>query len=159
LTGVVELLAAREGKTLASYESVPIATIAQRAETMFGEELPAHWNDFLQERTTSGWQRFQASYLVAFTFVISLSLGCLFFVLIQHLTRAGWSVVVRRVAEVLAACLAPLALLSLPIVVPLLFGGHSLFEWNDPQLVADDELIQHKRPYLNPGFFTLRCLI
>ncbi len=159
LTGIVQLLAEEEGQSIEAYEGQPIADIAGRAEASFGGELPDQWNDFLQKPTSSGWQRFQVGYVVAFTFVVSLSLGCLFFVLIQHLTRAGWSVVVRRVAEILSACLAPLALLSLPIVVPLLFGGHALFEWNDPQLLASDELIQHKRPYLNPGFFALRCLI
>jgi len=38
--------------------------------------------------------------LVNWAFYLSLVLGALFFVLIQHLTRAGWSVVVRRMAEV-----------------------------------------------------------
>src|SRR5688500_6144780 len=43
-------------------------------------------------------QRFYFGYLVAFAFFLSIALGSLFFVLIQHLTRAGWSVNVRRVA-------------------------------------------------------------
>ena len=34
-----------------------------------------------------------------FAFWLSVALGGLFFVLLQHLTRAGWSVVVRRIAE------------------------------------------------------------
>ncbi len=39
------------------------------------------------------------SYLAAFTFFIAVTLGSLIFVLIQHLTRAGGSVTVRRLAE------------------------------------------------------------
>ncbi|QDU41174.1 hypothetical protein Mal4_55390 [Maioricimonas rarisocia] len=159
LVGVVELLAEAEHHDVESFEGQPVAEIAAAAEKTFGDELPPHWDEFLQSSTGSGWERFQASYLVGFLFVVSLSLGGLFFVLIQHVTRAGWSVVVRRIAEIMAAALAPLAVLSLPILIPLLLGSHALFEWNDPQLVQTDELIRHKRPYLNPGFFTIRSLI
>ena len=54
-----------------------------------------------------GWLgRLLETYLVSFCFFLTLSLGALFFVLLQHLTRAGWSVVVRRLAEGLAGNLA-----------------------------------------------------
>ncbi|MFG0334311.1 MAG: quinol:cytochrome C oxidoreductase [Maioricimonas sp. JB049] len=159
LVGVVELLAEAEHRPVESFEGQPVSEIATLAGKTFGDELPAHWDEFLHSSTGSGWDRFQASYLVAFTFVVSLSLGGLFFVLIQHVTRAGWSVVVRRIAEVMSAALAPVALLSLPILIPLLLGSHALFEWNDPRLLQTDELIRHKRPYLNSGFFTIRSLI
>jgi hypothetical protein len=43
-------------------------------------------------RSEIAWERFLRSYLVAFCFVLSLSLGGLFFTMLQHLTRAGWSV-------------------------------------------------------------------
>jgi len=39
------------------------------------------------------------SYLTAFVFFLTIALGGFFFVLIQYLTRAGWSVAVRRVPE------------------------------------------------------------
>ena len=42
----------------------------------------------------------------------SLSLGGLFFVLIMHLTRAGWSVTLRRLAEVVAWAVVPLTALA-----------------------------------------------
>ena len=43
----------------------------------------------------------------SFCFFSSMSLGALFFVLLQHATRAGWSVTVRRLAEILAANVPP----------------------------------------------------
>ncbi len=43
------------------------------------------------------------AYLVSFCFYLSISLGGLFFVALQHASRAGWSVAVRRVAEIIAA--------------------------------------------------------
>lgn len=159
LVGVVQLLAEKEGKPVEAYANLPLAEIAEKAQTQFGNELPHHWDDFLHQSATSGWQRFQAGYLIAFLFVTSISLGALFFVLIQHLVRAGWSVMLRRITEFLAASSAWIALLSLPIVVPLFFGGYLLFAWNDPHLIETDALIRHKRPWLNPTFFAIRTLI
>ena len=45
------------------------------------------------------------AYLTGFAYLLSLSLGALFFVILHHLTRAGWSVVVRRIAEGIAGLL------------------------------------------------------
>ena len=105
------------------------------------------------------WRAFSASYLVNFMFFLSLSLGALFFVALQHLVRAGWSVTVRRLAEILAKNLIYLALLFLPILVPLLLGQTgAYFKWLDPQRIADDPLIQGKLPYLNLPFFTARAV-
>ncbi len=44
-------------------------------------------------------QQLLLSYLTAYLFVLSIALGALFFVLVHHLSRAGWSVTVRRLAE------------------------------------------------------------
>ena len=49
-----------------------------------------------------GWRHFFHSYLMNFCFFLSISLGALFFVAVQHVSHAGWSVTVRRLAEILA---------------------------------------------------------
>ncbi|MDZ4831982.1 MAG: quinol:cytochrome C oxidoreductase [Phycisphaerae bacterium] len=77
---------------------------------------------------------FWRSYLVSFCFILSMSLGGLFFVFVQHLTRAGWSVAVRRPAEILASNLRWIWLLW---VVPfgwLFLKGQSgvLWPWSNP---------------------------
>ena len=41
-------------------------------------------------------RHFLFSYLVGFVYFVSLGLGGLIFTIIQHVTRASWSVVVRR---------------------------------------------------------------
>jgi hypothetical protein len=101
-----------------------------------------------------GAERFFRSYLVNFMFFLSLGLGALFFVLVSHLVRAGWGVVVRRLAEAMAATLAPMALLG----GVLLFGLHELYEWTHAEVVAHDTLLQHKSPYLNTPFFVGRLI-
>ena len=75
--------------------------------------------------TPDGWRRFFFAYLLAFAYVLSLALGSLYFVLLHHLTNSGWSVVVRRIAEVFAGTLPFLAVLGLP----LLFGLGELYPW------------------------------
>ncbi len=67
-----------------------------------------------------GWSRFGFAYLTGFAYVLSLSLGGLFFVLVTHLFRAGWSVVVRRPAEALAMNMPTVAALFVPIAVLVL---------------------------------------
>lgn len=77
-------------------------------------------------------KRFLHNYLVAFCFVLSISLGCLFFVTIMHLTRAGWSATVRRVAELYAMCAFPMFLLFLPILFTVITGTDYVYSWNVP---------------------------
>ncbi len=103
----------------------------------------------------AGSARFYQAYLVNYAFFLSLSLGALFFVLIQHVTGATWSVVVRRLAETLAANLPWLGLLA----VPVLLGMRQLYPWSDPVHVAHDALLTAKAPYLNPGFFIVRLAV
>lgn len=106
-----------------------------------------------------GTAHFFHAYLLNFCYVVSLSLGALFFVLLQHLTRAGWSVCVRRVAEMLAAALPYLGLLLVPIAVALLVGHAALYGWNDAAVQAADPLIAKKVAYLNAPFFVVRSVL
>ena len=122
-----------------------------------------------------GIQRFSHIYLVNFAFVLTMCIGCLFFVTISHLTRAGWNVTIRRIAELYAQCLPVLFVLFLPILIPLLFSENSLYVWNQVgwSIGASDSLVAElsepnatlppleklKAAYLNKGFFALRWVI
>jgi len=105
---------------------------------------------------TGGWDRFFASYLVNFLYFLSLALGALVFVLLQHVTRAGWSVAVRRLAEGFAPnVFLPMAFAALPV----LFGLHALYPWTETAALAHDPLLRAKSAWLNPGFFYARTAI
>ena len=69
------------------------------------------------------------SYLLGWVFALTIPLGALFFVLLQHLFRAGWSVNVRRVPEALAACLPTMGLLGIPVVLSVLLGVGTPYIW------------------------------
>ncbi|MBN2446531.1 MAG: quinol:cytochrome C oxidoreductase [Phycisphaerae bacterium] len=106
-----------------------------------------------------GWEVFFRSYVLNLAYAVSLALGALFFVILQHLTRAGWSVVVRRLAECIAATLPLLALLAVPIVVPVLAGMKEVYPWSNHEEVAHDHLLQWKQPFLNAPFFIIRLTV
>ena len=96
------------------------------------------------------------SYLTAFVFWLTLALGGLFFVILHFLSRAGWSVVVRRLAEKVASTVPLFAVLFLPIG---LLWMHDLFHWTHADAIAHDPLLAHKQPYLNTPFFLVRAAI
>lgn len=75
-------------------------------------------------------RRFAFSWLFAFITVLAVALGAIFFVLIQRLTSAGWSVTVRRTAEFFSYGILALIPLFIPILMstahlwPFLSGAH-----------------------------------
>jgi len=110
---------------------------------------------FLAKTTEHGIEYLLETYLVSFAFFLAISLGGLFFVLLQHCTRAGWSVVVRRVAEAVAANVWVMAALAIPVV----YGIHHLYHWADAGAAAHDPLLAAKVGFLNPSFFIIRLVI
>jgi len=108
-----------------------------------------------------GWatdsHQFYFSYLIGWSFCLSIALGAYFFVVIQHLTKARWSVVVRRIPETLMWSFPLLAILSIPVIL----GMHDLYHWThadllDPASPTYDPLIAGKASYLNTPFFLAR---
>jgi hypothetical protein len=103
-----------------------------------------------------GFRRFSLSYVTAFMWVLALGLGALFWVILQNLVNAHWSIVLRRVAELVAAQAPLLAVLALPIVVPIFMGNSSIYAWSNPQVVEASHALHKKAAYLNSGFFLVR---
>jgi hypothetical protein len=100
-------------------------------------------------------KQFFFSWLVAFLFFLSLSLGALFFVLIQYAAQGGWGVVLRRIGETAFATLPVMAALFLP----LLLGLRDLYSWSLPGAAEHDALLRWKAPYLNVPFFLMRAAL
>jgi len=92
--------------------------------------------------------------IILLEFLTSVGLGALFFVALEHLVGAVWSTPFRRVFEILSS-----VLLILPIVaLPVYFHAHDIFHWTHLDVVASDEILQQKSPYLNMTFFTIRII-
>ncbi len=106
-----------------------------------------------------GLVHFLRAYLINYAFALSLAVGALFFVLLHHLTRAGWSASMRRWAECLAMTIPLLALLAIPLIVAA--WADALYPWT-AQIPAEEKaytLVAEKRPFLNLPFFTLRFIV
>jgi len=97
------------------------------------------------------------AYLVAVMSVLTVSLGALMLVLMAHLTGATWFVVLRRLAEAVAASTTVLVLL----LVPLVFGLHALYPWLTPDRLEPHvrAVVLRKQAYLNLPFFLARAVI
>jgi hypothetical protein len=95
--------------------------------------------------------------LVAVTYVLSLSVGLVGFLVISHSMNAGWPTAVRRPAEAGAMVMPVVGLLF----VPIFFGLRHLYPWAHIDAITEPlvrEAVQHKQAYLFPAFFTLRAL-
>ncbi|MBK6918896.1 MAG: hypothetical protein IPH07_16000 [Deltaproteobacteria bacterium] len=98
--------------------------------------------------------KFYSSYLTAVMWGLSLGLGGLWFVLVQHAARAGWSIAVRRIAECMMLALPAMALLLLPVVFT---GAHELYHWTHTE--HPDPVLAAKASYLNEGAFRMRTVV
>ena len=101
-----------------------------------------------------GWRHFGFTYLTNFAFFLGISLGALIFIPLMFVTRASWNVVVRRLAEVMAAVMPLLAVLAVPVIV---LSG-SIYGWADPEVAAGHGM-HHKAAYLSQGAFIARWIV
>ncbi len=106
----------------------------------------------------NGIRYFFHSYLTNFVYVLSFGIGATFFVLIQHLCRAGWSASIRRMAELISVTLPFLALLFIPILVLVLSQSSILYDWNKAESELEG-LTALKTGFLNSTFFSVRSVI
>jgi hypothetical protein len=96
-----------------------------------------------------GLSDFFPAYLVGAMFWIEIAFGALALTLLHLLTGGGWGDLARRPFYA-AASTMPLAAL---IFLPVLAGVRALYPWANSALVAHDEVLRHKTPYLNLAFF------
>ncbi len=101
-----------------------------------------------------GMRHFGYSYLTSYAYILSISLGALTFLPIMYVTRASWNVVVRRLAEVMAAVMPLLAVLAIPVII---FAG-KIYGWADPEVAALPAMT-HKAAWFGQGAFILRWVI
>jgi hypothetical protein len=95
------------------------------------------------------------NYLIGTCIFLGFGLFGLFFVLINNVTSASWSVIIRRIPEAMAMTLPVAALLLLGVFL----GVHHLYEWSHLDVVAKDPVIQKKVAFLNEDFFAIRLIV
>ena len=103
---------------------------------------------------------FFRGYLLSFMAWLGITLGSMVILMLRHLTKGGWGMIIRRI---LGAAMRTLPLLAL-LFIPLLFALPRLYPWARPLGdVPDKNLRQHLQnithSYLNAHGFIIRAMI
>lgn len=96
------------------------------------------------------------AYLTAFFYVSLLGLGGLFWTVLNNISKAGWSVSIRRLAEGMSAFVPVMVVGSLVLAF---LGVKYLYPWARPEEVAMDPVIAAKASFLNVKFLVVRLLV
>lgn len=101
------------------------------------------------------------SYLFAWIFWMTISLGAFGFVCLYHTVKGKWLLPGLRILESASGptTMLVMAALFLPVALPVLFKQHFLYEWVDPHLQATELLLRWKAPYLNNISWFVRYII
>lgn len=109
-----------------------------------------------------GWQaRLYANLWLNGVFFAGISLIGVFFIAVQYVAWAGWSVTIKRIPEAFGS------FLPFPFVVLLvtfLVGHHDIFHWThhsllDPSSPDYDPIMVGKSGFLNTPFFLVRMIL
>lgn len=92
--------------------------------------------------------------LISLLLIISVGLGAIFLVALEHIVGAVWSVPFRRIAEHQGYIFLVTPLLALPV----LFHMHDMYHWTHAEAVLNDPILYQKAPYLNESFFFARSI-
>jgi hypothetical protein len=108
-------------------------------------------------------KQFYHSYLFGYVFALDIALGAIFWVLIHHVSDAGWSVGLRRVFENMNRAILPLAVLFLPVLIGTFTGNlHAWYDFVHGQEPTEEHLkrLWHvKHTYFNTPFFLARLAL
>jgi hypothetical protein len=102
----------------------------------------------------SGRERFWANWVLWFLFLLTIGLGSLFIVALEHVVGATWSIPLRRVPERLSS----LALLMGPAALVALLSLRFLYPWTKPEAL-NDPAMAGKASWLNVPFFSIRVIL
>lgn len=100
-------------------------------------------------------KEFAYSWLLAYMFFLSLTLGALFLVMVHHLFDAAWSLPIRRFCEHLSTLLVPWMLI---LFIPIPLFAKTLFPWMSLDPHADHAL-GAKQPLFTMGGFYLTAAL
>jgi hypothetical protein len=95
-----------------------------------------------------------ANLLLAGYYLLGMGVASAVFIALMSVTNAGWSTAIRRVPEAILSTLP----IGGAVMVLVMLGIHSLYEWSHADVVAHDPVLQAKTAWLNVPFFVLRTL-
>jgi hypothetical protein len=134
----------------------PVVKVLERRSLMVGGAFGvlALIGAFLQS------EAFFRAYLIGFMACLGFALGSMAILMLRHLTKGGWGMIIRRI---LGAAMRTIPVLTL-LFVPLLFGLPKLYVWARPlESIHDKKLHDHLaeigKSYLTVHGFIIRAII
>jgi len=97
-------------------------------------------------------------------FYLGISVFAVFFVALQYVAEAGWSIVLKRVPEAIMGALPMFSAIMLLIMIASIMHWNHIYHWlhdgiMDPASEHYDRIIAGKEPYLNATFFIIRTAV
>jgi hypothetical protein len=102
----------------------------------------------------AGRERFWINWILWLVFLLTIGLGCLFVVALEHVVGARWSIPLRRIPERLSSLILPVV----PVSLIALFSLRILYPWTRAENLANPQ-IAGKAGWLNVPFFSLRVAL
>ena len=100
--------------------------------------------------------RFWASLLQNSVFFLLIVNASMFFMCITTLAWGGWQMSFRRVPEAISAVVPVMGVIAAAILLSIVFGdNHTIYHWTDVEHVKHDEILSHKKGFLNKTFFSV----
>ena len=97
-------------------------------------------------------------------FYLGISVFAVFFVAMQYVSEAGWSIVLKRVPEAIMGALPAFSAIMLLIMVAAIMHFNHIYHWLHEGIMTVgheeyDSIIAGKEAYLNATFFIIRTII
>ena len=104
--------------------------------------------------------RFWSSLLQNSVYFLLITNAAMFFFCATTLAFGGWQLTFRRVTEAISASVIPLGVITFVILMAIVFGGKdTIYEWVNKDTVAKDAILNGKKGFLNPTFFTVWSIL
>ncbi len=104
--------------------------------------------------------RFWASLLQNSVFFLLVVNAAMFFMCITTLAWGGWQMSFRRVPEAISAVVPVMGVIAAVILLSIVFGdNHTIYHWTDVEHVKHDEILSHKKGFLNKAFFSVVTIL
>ncbi len=96
---------------------------------------------------------FAYSWVFAFMFFISITLGGAFWMILHHVTNSGWGVSIRRLMENLGFVFPFFAIIAIPLMIPSV--QNDLYEWmcKHREMTVDYEMHHEGADYIAPSAY------
>jgi len=100
--------------------------------------------------------RFWAVLLQNCTFWLMIVNASMFFIGVTTLAMGGWQVAMRRVPEAISSVVPVLGIICFVILMLIVWGDrHDIYHWVDADAVSKDKILNGKKGFLNPVFFSV----